>query len=165
MPNLEIKTANSSDAALLESLAKEIWTQHYVNIITMAQITFMLEHFQSKSAIQKDLEYGAVYDIAYFDDQPCGYSATMPDETGLYLSKLYVKQSCRGQGVARALMSRVDKRAKSAGLSRIWLKCNKRNTNSLAAYERLGFTVAYDCVTDIGGGFVMDDYALEKAVR
>ena len=159
-----IKTADVADAPLLEALAKEIWTQHYADIITLEQISYMLDRFQSAEAIVQDMQSGAVYDIAYADGEPCGYSAAEPDETGLFLSKLYVRQSCRGQGIARAMVNRIVHRAQETGAVRISLKCNKYNTNSLAAYERLGFTFAYPCVTDIGNGFVMDDYVLEKMI-
>ncbi len=164
MPDISIRTADASDVPLLEALAKEIWTQHYADIITMEQISYMLDNFQSAEAILQDMKSGAVYDIAYADGEPCGYSATAPDDKGLFLSKLYVRQSCRGQGIARAMVGRIDDRAKQTGAVRVWLKCNKHNTGSLAAYERLGFCVAYSCVTDIGNGFIMDDYALEKIV-
>ncbi len=160
--DIMIRTANASDAPLIEKLAEEIWMQHYVSIITPEQIRFMLTNYQSTAAILQDMQSGAVYDIAYTDGEPCGYSMTIPDDSGLFLSKLYMRQSCRGRGIARKMVNRIDGRAKELGASRIWLKCNKHNTGSLAAYERLGFTIAYPCVTDIGGGFVMDDYALEK---
>lgn len=162
MPNIKIKTATIADAPLIEALAKEIWTQHYASIITMAQITYMLDRFQSADAISKDIQNGAFFDIAYLEDEPCGYSATFPKESGFFLSKLYVKQSCRAQGVARTLVSHVDARAKDVGAPRIWLTCNKHNKNSLAAYERLGFSIIEECETDIGNGFIMDDYVLEK---
>ncbi len=164
MPSIMIKAAAVADAPLLEALAKEIWTQHYADIITMDQIRYMLENFQSAEAIVQDMQSGAVYDIAYADGEPCGYSAAVPDGTALFLSKLYVRQSCRGLGIARAMVSRIEQRAKASGLLHLSLKCNKYNTGSLAAYERLGFSVAYACVTDIGNGFIMDDYALEKAL-
>lgn len=164
MIHIDIKTADTADAPLIAALAKEIWTQHYVSIITVEQINFMLKNYQSAEAIIKDIKNGMIYDVAYSDGEPCGYSATSSDETGLFLSKLYVRQSCRGQGIAKALMTRINERAKNAQAPRIWLKCNKYNKDSLAAYERLGFTVAYPCITEIGGGFVMDDYALEKMV-
>lgn len=164
MPSIMIKTAAVADALLLETLAKEIWMQHYADIITMEQISYMLERFQSAEAIVQDMQSGAVYDIAYANGEPCGYSAAVPDETGLFLSKLYVRQSCRGLGIARAMVSRIEQRAKDAGLPQVTLKCNKHNTGSLAAYERLGFNVAYACIADIGNGYVMDDYALEKVL-
>ncbi len=164
MSDISIKIADVTDAPLLAALAQEIWTQHYANIITMDQISYMLERFQSADSIVKDMRSGAVYDIAFLDGEPCGYSAAVPDDTGLFLSKLYVRQSCRGLGIARAMMDAIEERAGKTNTPRIWLKCNKHNTGSLAAYERLGFCVAYACVTDIGNGFIMDDYALEKAL-
>ena len=100
---------------------------------------------------------GYVYDIARLGGVPCGYSAVRPEETGLFLSKLYVKKDCRGCGVARAMMARIEALARRRGADRIRLTCNKRNTASLAAYQRLGFVVVSPVVTDIGGGFVMDD--------
>jgi hypothetical protein len=39
---------------------------------------------------------------------------------------------------------------------------NKRNTRAIAAYQRNGFVTADSVVTDIGGGFVMDDYIMAK---
>lgn len=164
MADIEVKTALEADAALIEALAKEIWTQHYQSIISREQIAFMLDTFQSRDAVLGDMRGGAVYDIARLDGEPCGYSAAVPDNTGLFLSKLYVRQSCRGRGIARAMVDRIDARAKQMGARRVWLKCNRHNTDSLAAYERLGFHIASACVTDIGGGFIMDDYALEKPV-
>lgn len=160
---IEVKTATEADAALIEALAKEIWTQHYQSIISREQIAFMLETFQSVDAISADMRGGAVYDIALFDGEPCGYSAAAPDDTGLFLSKLYVRQSRRGRGIARAMADRIDARARDIDARRVWLKCNRRNTDSLAAYERLGFHIAYPCVTRIGA-FVMDDYVLEKTL-
>ena len=38
------------------------------------------------------------------------------------------------------------------------------NSGSLRAYEKMGFHKVRSLVIDIGGGFVMDDYELEKRV-
>jgi hypothetical protein len=39
---------------------------------------------------------------------------------------------------------------------------NKRNASAIAAYRKHGFDVRESVVKDIGGGFVMDDYIMEK---
>jgi len=39
---------------------------------------------------------------------------------------------------------------------------NKRNVRAIKAYQRNGFEIADSVVTDIGGGFVMDDYVMAK---
>ena len=54
---------------------------------------------------------------------------------------------------------------KMRNLKGIWLTCNRHNTDTLAVYEHLGFTKVREEVTDIGNGFVMDDYILEYEVK
>ena len=51
--------------------------------------------------------------------------------------------------------------AKLRGLHRIWLTCNKHNDHSLEVYRHWGFQTIAEDVTDIGNGYVMDDYILE----
>jgi len=46
----------------------------------------------------------------------------------------------------------------------LWLTVNKDNADSIAFYRRVGFGIAGSSVTDIGGGFVMDDYRMSKSV-
>ena len=41
------------------------------------------------------------------------------------------------------------------------LNVNKHNATAIRAYERNGFVKARESVTDIGSGFVMDDYVME----
>ena len=47
---------------------------------------------------------------------------------------------------------------------RVWLTVNKHNTDSIQFYLRQGFVVVEDIVTDIGNGYVMDDYLMETRV-
>ncbi|MDD5016877.1 MAG: GNAT family N-acetyltransferase [Eubacteriales bacterium] len=156
------KAADSTDIITIETLARQIWEQHYTPIIGADQVTYMLENFQSRSAIENDIASGYIYYIAYAADIPCGYCSIKHDDDGLFLSKLYVRQAHRGKGIARAMLEHIDAYAKQHGMNRIRLTCNKRNTGSLSAYQKLGFAQIDACVTDIGGGFVMNDYVLEK---
>ena len=56
-------------------------------------------------------------------------------------------------------------RKRSEGLKSIYLTVNKYNDRTIAIYHHMGFVQIDDVVTDIGGGFVMDDYILEFALR
>ncbi len=156
------KAMGEEDIRVLEALAKDIWEQHYSSIIGSAQVSYMLQKFQSQSAIQKDINNGYIYYMATFDGGPCGYSAIKKDKTGIFLSKLYVKKGYRRKGIARAMLDKIEAYAKKIKSARIWLTCNKYNTASLDTYKRLGYTIIDTCVKDIGNGFVMDDYVLEK---
>ena len=46
-------------------------------------------------------------------------------------------------------------------LKAIWLTVNRRNERAIGAYRRAGFREVRAQVTDIGGGYVMDDYVME----
>jgi hypothetical protein len=39
---------------------------------------------------------------------------------------------------------------------------NKANARAIMAYKRNGFVITESVITDIGGGFVMDDYVMAK---
>ena len=42
---------------------------------------------------------------------------------------------------------------------------NKNNKNTIEAYKKWGFTIIDSVVTDIGNGFVMDDYIMEYKLQ
>lgn len=162
--NLRIeKVGSKSDIKIIETLAKEIWTQHYMSIISKAQIDYMLAKFQSKSAIEKDIINGYIYSLGFLDDVPCAYSAINIEKRGVFLSKFYVKLSFRKKGIAKAMLNIIYTHAKQNS-NRIWLTCNKHNADTLKIYMKLGFVIIDECVTDIGNGFAMDDYVLEKKI-
>jgi GNAT superfamily N-acetyltransferase len=96
-------------------------------------------------------------DIGYFAVQP------QLEERRLFLSKLYLLDRHRGGGTGRACMEFIERLGRDRGLGLLWLTVNKGNP-SVQAYQRLGFSIAAEIVMDIGGGFVMDDYRMEKPV-
>jgi hypothetical protein len=49
--------------------------------------------------------------------------------------------------------------------TRLRLRVNKRNAAAIRSYLRSGFVFQEDVVTDIGSGFVMDDYVMEKGIE
>ncbi len=161
--SITISKANQSDAKLLESLAKEIWQHHYLPIIGQAQIDYMLNKYQSEPAILSDLKTGYTYYMAKADKIPCGYCSVKMDN-GVFLSKFYVKKSYRGKGIGKKIIEIINNYAADNNANRIWLTCNKYNSESLGVYKKLGFKKIDSIVTDIGGGYVMDDYVLEKQI-
>ena len=161
MNNISVKTAQSdSDIELIEALAEKIWNQHYTPIIGKNQVDYMLDKFQSCEAMKDDISKGYTYFIVSVAGKPCGYSAVKADN-GVFLSKFYVEEEARGKGAGKAMLSAINDYAKKKNLKRIWLTCNKYNP-TVDIYKKLGYTIADSIVTDIGGGFVMDDYVMEK---
>ena len=44
----------------------------------------------------------------------------------------------------------------------IYLTVNKQNTVPIKVYQKFGFIIKEAIIIDIGNGFVMDDYIIEK---
>ena len=86
-----------------------------------------------------------------------------PEEGKLFLSKLYLRREARGQGLSRGITAFLEGFAAAGGLSAVWLTVNRQNP-SVEIYKKLGFAVIREQVADIGGGYVMDDYIMEKAL-
>ncbi len=124
----------------------------------------MLANFQSTAAIREQINSGYEYYAIQLDGDYVAYFAieSRPTEDQLFLSKLYVKREFRGHGIARHSLQFIEARATELGLNSIYLTVNKNNCLAIESYERLGFNIIKAFVNDIGGGFAMDDYGMEK---
>ncbi len=158
--NLE-RVRNPAQVAAVVTLAREIWSAHYTPIIGEAQVEYMLVRFQSAEAIARQIESEG---CEYYLEPNTGYLALVPDlgKKSVLLSKIYVKENRRGTGLGRAMLDFAEKRCEELGCRELWLTVNRNNAGSIAFYERMGFRKTNDLVTDIGAGFVMDDWRMAK---
>lgn len=163
---IEITLAQTQpDYILIEELADVIWRKHYIPITGIGQVEHMLKKYQSAEAISKQVEdEGFEYFILRYDKIPVGYISIRKEEGKLFLSKIYVLSEYRGKKIGKTAMQFIEEKAKVYGLKTIMLTVNKNNTNSIKAYEKLGFINVCALVKDIGNGYVMDDYQMEKKV-
>lgn len=149
----------------LAALAREIWTEYYMPLLGAQQIEYMLARFQSEEPMRRQLaEEGYRYFFLRQGGQTVGYLGVQAKDDALFLSKLYVRRECRGQGAGRDVMAFLEGWARGARLRRVWLTVNRGNEGSIRSYEKLGFTRIGTQDADIGGGYVMDDYLFEKAM-
>lgn len=156
------KAIKNTDFQLIEALGKIIWTEHYTPIIGPGQVAYMLDKFQSESAIEKQIEEGVEYYIIHHENTTVGYLSFYKKEDSLFLSKLYVLSTERGKGIGKSAMEYLELKRKDNMCKSISLTVNKYNTNSIKAYEKMGFKKIKAIVMDIGNGFVMDDYVMKK---
>ncbi len=159
-----LKAKNTSDYISIANLGTQIWTEHYTSIIGSDQVTYMLDKFQSVTAIENQIKEGYNYFILLFDKVPVGYLSIIVKDSSLFLSKIYVLNSERGKGIGKFAMHFIENKALELALKSITLTVNKFNLNSIKAYQKMGFVTTESIVMDIGGGFVMDDYKMVKLI-
>ena len=161
----EITIANTEyDFKLIAQLADITWREHYTPIIGLEQVEYMLTKFQSVNAISTQVDEGYQYFIINYEKTSVGYLLFIKEKNSLFLSKIYILSNYRGKKIGKAAMSFIEDRAEKLNCNKIKLTVNKNNSNSIAAYEKIGFIKKGAIVMDIGNGFVMDDYKMEKSI-
>jgi ribosomal protein S18 acetylase RimI-like enzyme len=160
---LLIRRGTETDPPIIRTLAERIWRDSYSAIISAAQISYMLNWMYAPHKLLSEIRRGVVYELVEADGQPIGYLAweLMPDATA-HLHKLYLAREYQGHGFGQQLLRHVQRSALKAGAVRLELRVNKANNRARIAYERAGLTITDRLVTDIGGGFVMDDFVMSK---
>lgn len=152
--------------AEIARLAAEIWHEYYVAIITVEQIDYMLAKYQSIPSVTDQIYHQGYAYYLLKDDRSSvvGYMAVQEEEGKLFLSKFYVAKEHRGKGYASQAIAFLDTLCRERSLSHIWLTVNRHNQPSIAVYTKKGFRIVREQVADIGNGYVMDDYMMEKEI-
>lgn len=160
-----IPAVNDAEILGVASLAEEIWHEYFPPIIGEEQVDYMVEKFQSFDALKEQIADGYEYFLISNDYMMSGYTGVKEQDGSLFLSKLYLLKDSRGQHLSTEVFGYLVDLAKERKLDKIWLTCNKYNSHTLDVYKHLGFEIVRDEVTDIGNGFVMDDYILEYPIQ
>lgn len=160
-----IKVITKKQILIIENLAIEIWREYYIPIIGKEQVDYMLGKFQSENTIYDQINNeGYIYYLIYEDRNYIGYFGIQVKEKELFLSKIYIKSAERGKGYGKKVIRFLEQLTRGKALNVISLTVNKNNSNAIKAYEKLGFKNMGSILKDIGHGFIMDDYKMEKKV-
>ncbi|MCP4883993.1 MAG: GNAT family N-acetyltransferase [Flavobacteriales bacterium] len=156
----EVKT--DKDLTSIEIMANTIWHEHYTPIIGAEQVKYMLDKFQSVQTMRDQINEGYQYFLINFNDNAVGYLSFERRENVLFLSKIYLLKLERGKGIGRKALEFLTSVAQGLQCEKVALTVNRYNKNSIQVYTSSGFEIKGELVQDIGNGFVMDDYLMEK---
>ena len=161
-----IAAAEAAQIPVVQKLAREIWYRHYPSILSAAQIDYMLERGYSADALARFVtEPDAGLALAQEGIEPIGFAAWYRiDAATMKLDKLYVLPQRHGRGVGRALIEHVGALAERAGCVELTLNVNRGNSGAVRAYEACGSTIRGSGDFPIGGGFVMEDFIMVRAL-
>lgn len=162
-----IRYARREDLPALADLARKIWWAVYPEIISRGQIEYMLDRGYDLSVLEAELDSGIHFPLLWQGKTLIGLASYGPvgDGSEAKLHKIYLDPSWHGQGLGRQLLAWIENEAADRNYRAIILQVNKRNVRAIAAYRRRGFRVRDEIVVDIGNGFVMDDYLMEKPIQ
>ena len=153
----------------LEVLATEIWMEYWPAHIGEDQTKYMIDMFHSFDAMKRDVN-GNGYEYWFVEDKDgniVGYTGGhVESETNrFFISKIYLLSTERGKHYASQILSFYENLCKERGLDAMYLTVNKYNELGIRAYKGHGFETIDEVETDIGSGFIMDDFIMEKLIN
>ena len=169
---MRLRPATPDDWPAIREIAYRTWPVTFGDILTPEQIDYMLARMYTEEALRDQTErQGHRYLIGFAE----GDTPALPEAAGAvgYVSyqldylphvvkihKLYVLPEAHGRGLGREFVSAVAKLGGEARQRRLRLDVNRHNP-AVGFYERMGFTKVDEVVTEIGRGYVMDDFVYE----
>lgn len=163
--SLVIREATIADIAAIRHIAYHTWPKAYGDILSKEQLDYMLEWMYSENALAEQFQKGHCFFMADLANSSMGFASVSAEGNHIYkLNKLYVLPDTQKTGAGKALLHKVIQYTKEHGGNRLQLQVN-RNNNAKNFYEKHGFTIILEADLEIGNGFLMNDYIMERVVE
>lgn len=162
---MQIVEATTDHIYNIQVLSNVIWPATFSNILSQEQISYMMDMMYSTSSLEKQMnELNHHYLLAEEDGEYLGYLSyelNYKDTPITKIHKIYVLPSIQGKGVGRLFIDAVSKLALKNNNTLLSLNVNRYN-KAIDFYKRMGFDFFTSENIDIGNGFLMEDYVMNK---
>lgn len=157
--------ATDRHISIIQSLSQSIWPHTFKDILSSEQIEYMMNMMYRTEALKAQInEQNHHYLLAEENGEYLGYVSYELDyksQTVTKVHKIYVLPTLQGKGIGRFFIDNVSQIALRNGNNTLSLNVNKYN-KAIGFYQHLGFEIADKEEIDIGNGFIMDDYVMNK---
>lgn len=159
---LIIRPASFTDIPFIKAIADKTWPSSYEALLGKEQVEYMLDKLYSTSVLEDQMKKQNYFFLALKNYKPVGFCSFSNVGKDVYkLQKLYVLPSQQKTGLGKALLATVETVSKSMGAKKLQLNVNRKNV-AKRFYIRNGFIVIKEEDIDIGSGYLMNDYVMEK---
>lgn len=163
---MTFSVATLSQLEIIQDLAKAIWPDAYGAILSQEQLEYMMEMMYSLDSLENQLKNNTVFLLAKEENDFIGfasYELNFQNSNKTKIHKLYVLPTIQGKGVGKNLILHIQEIAKKNSNAALILNVNKYN-KAKDFYLHNQFEIADSLVVDIGNGYVMDDFVMEKKI-
>ncbi|WP_066837337.1 GNAT family N-acetyltransferase [Rufibacter ruber] len=162
-PVTGITISETQDTATLHRLAHATWHPTYQQILSPAQIDYMLEQLYTQESLRHQMEEGQTFLLLCHQGTPAAFAAFSlyhPAEQVYKLNKIYIHPEYQGKGYGRLLLNHVMARARALGGKHLELNVHRHNP-AQHFYARHGFEITQ--TVDIPfGPFTLHDYIMRR---
>lgn len=157
--------ATVSDVPKIQEITRQTWPIAYGEILSEAQLKYMLDLFYSDEALTSSialkeqlfylvLEAESIVGFVAIEHQYKGEAVTK-------IHKIYLLPQTQGKGIGKKVIEAVEKLALEQHSKALSLNVNRFNT-ALHFYQKMGFQMMEEVNIDIGNGYLMEDYIMQK---
>lgn len=162
---ISVVSATIEDVPIIREIAQITWYPTFKDILTEKQIEYMLEMMYSEEALQEQIEVKKhQFFLAKENEKTVGYLSVEVNynhEPITKIHKIYILPELQGKGIGKLLMQKAEQVALEHQNSILSLNVNRFN-KALKFYETVGFSITKTEDIDIGNGYLMEDFVMEK---
>jgi ribosomal protein S18 acetylase RimI-like enzyme len=164
---IHLEKINKNQLPVIKDLAYTIWPSTYGEILSEAQLHYMLANFYSIENLENQMNNDQIFELLCDENEVvgfvayefnCGFESLSHPLTKIH--KIYLLPETQGKGFGKFMIDEVIKIAKHNHQKGVFLNVNKYNKAKFF-YEKLGFIITKEEVIDIGNNYIMDDYVME----
>ena len=164
---ISIEKNTDNNFTVIRAIANEVWPIAYGTILKESQLNYMMELMYSEDSLQLQANSKRHHFIlAKENDVTLGFASyefNFSETKKTKIHKIYVLSTQQGKGFGKKLIDYIETEAKNHYQEALLLNVNKYNI-AQDFYKKLGFSIDHEVVIDIGNGYVMDDYVMQKLV-
>ena len=151
----------------IRAIAAAVWPIAYSPIMSQEQLDYMMEMMYSIPSLQLQAnEKKHRFILAIEKETVLGFASyefNYSKKPKIKIHKIYILSNHQGKGIGKALINFIANEANERHQKGLILNVNKKN-KAIRFYESIGFTISNEEVIDIGNGYVMDDFVMEKEI-
>ena len=160
-----ITVATKEQLPVVRDLAYSIWPSTYGEILSKVQLDFMLDKFYNIASLEEQmLVKNQVFMLIQEEGHYlgfCAYELNIDQSNKTKLHKIYVLPQTQGKGVGKMLLHEVEKIALENQNKAVFLNVNRYN-KAFEFYKKQGYAITEEIDIEIGHGYLMEDYIMEK---
>ncbi|GGF15740.1 GNAT family N-acetyltransferase [Flavobacterium limi] len=162
---ITILEATTKDIKIIQEITYKTWPITYSKILSKKQLDYMLDLIYSDEALSSQIEKKEQLFYLISEDEInlgfIGIEHHYKNETVTRIHKIYLLPETQGKGIGKKVIEEIQKLALENHSTSLSLNVNRFNS-ALSFYKKIGFQIIGEVNIDIGNGYLMEDYVMEK---
>lgn len=164
---ITISEATQNDIKQIQKIVAITWPITYGEILSKEQLDYMLDLFYSYEALlEQYTKREQLFYMVYEGEANIGFVGIehhYKENPTTKIHKIYLLPETQGKGIGKKVIEQVEELAVENNSGAISLNVNRFNA-ALGFYKKIGFEVIGEADIEIGNGYLMEDFVMEKKI-